>query len=94
VKSVWWLPNALLAKHDPRKKPWLSSHEEERKKDKKCVGFSFKTQKKCWVPIQNTKEVLGAHLMFFLRGWTHEEKCQVDTQCSLLEGRSKKKNTK
>jgi len=48
----------------------------------------------CWVAIQNTKEVLGGHLMFFLQRWKHEEKCQVVTQCSLLEGRSKKKNTK
>lgn len=60
MKSIWWLPNALLAKHNPRKKPWLSSHEE-------------KGQKMCWEAIQNTKEVLGGHLMFFLRGWKHEE---------------------
>jgi hypothetical protein len=53
-----------------------------------------KRQKMCWVAIQNTKEVLGGHLMFFLQRWKHEEKCQVVTQCSLLEGRSKKKNTK
>jgi hypothetical protein len=53
VKSIWWLPNVLLAKQNTRKKPWLSSHEDER-------------QKMCWVAIQNTKEVLGDPLMFFL----------------------------
>jgi hypothetical protein len=63
----------------------------------KNLGFlpmRKKRQKMSWIAIQNTKEVLGGHLMFFLQGWKHEEKCQVVTQCSLLEGRSKKKNTK